>query len=90
MKIITGSIDVTKIDKSKIITGEKGKYLNVTIRLNDEKDQYKNDGMITQSVNREERIQGERGTILGNVRIVFDGNQTQKQQSNQINDDIPF
>lgn len=37
------SIDVTKIDKSKLIVGEKGTYLNLTVSVNDEKDNYGND-----------------------------------------------
>ena len=46
---ISASIDVTKIDKAKLIDGKKGTYLNITAFVNlDEKDQYDNNGMITQ------------------------------------------
>ena len=54
---ISASIDVSKIDKTKLIKGEKGTYLNITAFVNlDEKDQYDNNGMITQSVTADERI----------------------------------
>ena len=62
---ISASIDVTKIDKSKLIDGKKGTYLNLTAFVNlDEKDQYDNNGMVTQSVTAEEREAGTRGAIL--------------------------
>ena len=36
--IIATSIDLTKIPKDKIINGKKGKYIPITITLNDELD----------------------------------------------------
>ena len=67
---ISFSIDVTKIDKAKINNHKNGsKYVDMTCFINDELDQYGNRGMITQSVSREEREQGQRGAILGNVRV---------------------
>ena len=44
--IISGSIDLTKIDKSKIFEGKKGKYYPVTVVLNDEPSQYGDSGYI--------------------------------------------
>ena len=40
------SINLNNIDKSKIIDGKKGKYLPITITLNDEPDQFGNQGPI--------------------------------------------
>ena len=42
-KLISLKIDVKKITQSKLFKGEKGTYLDLTIALNDEKDQYGND-----------------------------------------------
>ena len=53
--IIKTSIDLTKIPKDKIIDGKKGKYLPVTITLNDEVDQFGNQGPIIVSQTKEER-----------------------------------
>ena len=44
--IINGSIDLTKIPKDKIIIGKKGKYLPISITINDEQDQFNQDGPI--------------------------------------------
>ena len=44
--IIATSIDLTKIPKDKIINGKKGKYLPITITLNDELDQFGNNGPV--------------------------------------------
>jgi hypothetical protein len=55
-KLLTGSIDVSKIDKSKLFKSEKtGKtYLNVSIWINDEVDKYGNCASIQQSTGRDE------------------------------------
>ena len=95
---ISASIDVTKIDKSKLIDGKKGTYLNITTFVNlDEKDQYDNNGMITQSVTQAEREAGTRGAILGNTKVFFrdDGgsNTTSlkaKEGFDQVSEDVPF
>ena len=43
MSIINLSINLDKIDKTKIIAGKKGKYLNLTVGANrDGEDQYGN------------------------------------------------
>jgi len=64
--ILRLSLDVSKIDKSKLYKGKKGIYLNAAVLLKDESDQYGNDGMIVQDVSKEEREQGVKGAILGN------------------------
>lgn len=55
-KLLTGSIDVSKIDKSKLYKSEKtGKtYLNVSIWVNDELDKYGNCASIQQSTGKDE------------------------------------
>ena len=68
MRILKGSIDVSKIDKSKLVTGKKGTYMNVSILIRDDVDQYGNTGFITQDTTKEEREQGIKGAILGNIK----------------------
>jgi hypothetical protein len=68
MRILKGSINLSKIDKAKIIAGAKGSYLNVSIMVKDELDQYGNTGFITQDTTKEERESGIKGTILGNIK----------------------
>jgi len=68
--IIKLNIDVLKIDKKRLFKGKKGTYANFTVLLRDETDQYGNDGMIVEDITAEEREAGNKGTILGNARIV--------------------
>ena len=44
--IIKASIDLNKIPKEKIFIGKKGKYLPITITVNDEPDQFGNPGPV--------------------------------------------
>jgi len=63
-------IDVTKIDKERLFRGQKGTYLDLTVFIDvDNKDQYGNNGMITQSTSKEDREAGVKGAILGNIKV---------------------
>jgi hypothetical protein len=67
----TIKIDVTKIEKSAIYIGEKGKYITVTLMDNrDGTDQYGNDGFAVQDIGKERRLAGEKGPIIGNWKHV--------------------
>lgn len=92
---ISASINVSKIDKTKLIEGKNGTYLNLTAFVNlDEKDQYDNNGMVTQSTTKEEREGGVQGAILGNTRVFFtDGGSSPspKQEAKEVStEDVPF
>ena len=64
-------IDVTKIDKERLFRGQKGTYLDLTVFIDvDKEDQYGNNGMITQSVSKEDRDAGVKGAILGNIKVI--------------------
>jgi hypothetical protein len=82
---ISLNINLSKIDKSKIVTGAKGKYIDLTAFVDlDEKDQYGNSGMITQSLSEDERKAGTKGPILGNSKVFWrDGSQQQPQSAQQ-------
>ena len=73
--IIKASIDLTKIPKDKIYAGKKGKYLPITITLNNDLDQFGNQGPVVVEQTKEERDAKAPKTYLGNVKIVWtDGN----------------
>ena len=85
MKIgVSLKIDVSKIDKSMLFKGQKGTYLDAKVFIDiDQKDQYDNNGMITQEVSKD-APQGTQGAILGNCRVFWNepsatGSATQKQ-----------
>ena len=69
--IIKGSINLDMIDKSKIFVGKKGKYLPVTITINDEVDNYGNQGPMVIEQSKEEREAKTPKTYLGNVKVVW-------------------
>ena len=73
--IIKTSINLNKIPKDKIIEGKKGKYLPVTITLNDELDQFGNNGPIIVSQTKEERETKTEKVYLGNVQVVWTNDQ---------------
>ena len=86
MKIgVALKINVSKIDKAKIFKGEKGSYLDMTCFIDvGQADTYGKNGMITQSVSKEERDAGVKGNILGNVKVFFnDQAQSTPSQANQ-------
>jgi hypothetical protein len=69
--IIKASINLSEIPKDKVIIGKKGKYLPVTITINDEVDQFGNQGPIVVAQTKEEREAKQAKTYLGNVQVVW-------------------
>ena len=69
--IIKASIDVNKIPKDKIFVGKKGKYLPISITINDELDQFGNQGPVVVEQTKEERDAKAPKTYLGNVKVVW-------------------
>jgi hypothetical protein len=55
--------------KVKIIEGKKGKYLPITITVNDEPDQFGNQGPVCIEQTKEEREAKAAKTYLGNVKV---------------------
>ena len=70
--LIAASIDITKIDKTKL---GKGKYLNFTISVNGETNQWGQNVAIVESQSKEERDAKKPKNYLGNGKVVWtDGN----------------
>ena len=100
--IIQASINLSNIPKDKIIDGKKGKYLPITIVVNDEIDNFGNQGPIIVAQSKEERDVKEAKTYLGNVKVVWTNgefpqpapreDQPQPQAKKQVvkEDDLPF
>lgn len=100
--IIKASINLNEIPKNKIIDGKKGKYLPITITINDETDQFGNQGPIMVEQSKEERDAKAPKTYLGNVKVVWtngsnvaaaprtDGQSATTQRSPAPMDDLPF
>ena len=73
--IIKTSINLNEIPKDKIYVGKKGKYLPITITLNDELDQFGNQGPVIVEQTKEERDAKAAKTYLGNVKVVWTNGQ---------------
>ena len=73
--IIKASINLNNVDKTKIINGAKGKYLPIVITLNDEVDQFGNQGPIIIEQSKEERESKAAKVYLGNVKVVWSNGQ---------------
>ena len=69
--ILKGNLDVTKIPKDKIYEGKKGKYISVVVAINNEVDQFGNNGSIQVDQTKEERDAKESKVYLGNVKVVW-------------------
>jgi hypothetical protein len=101
--IIKASINLNEIPKDKIYVGKKGKYLPITITLNDEVDQFGNQGPVIVDQTKEEREAKVAKTYLGNVKVVWSNGdnvdaaprtdqpqQAQVQAKQEVEDDLPF
>ena len=69
--IIKTSNNLNNIPKEKIFVGKKGKYLPITITLNDEVDQFGNQGPVVVEQTKEERDAKAAKTYLGNCKVVW-------------------
>ena len=69
--IISGNINLSKIDKSKIYEGKKGKYYPVTVVINNEVGEYGDSGYIMTEQTKEQREAKEQKSYLGNVKDIW-------------------
>ena len=53
-KLFIGKINLSKIDKTRLFTGEKGIYLDVAVWFSEEPDKYGNNLSIQQSTKKDE------------------------------------
>ena len=99
--IIKTSINLNNIPKDKIYAGKKGKYLPITITLNDEVDQFGNQGPVVVEQTKEERDAKVEKVYLGNVKVVWtndnnvgvaprDNNSAPASAPAAVEEDLPF
>lgn len=97
--MLTGSIDLNKIDKTRIVSTDKNgnpfengaKYLNVVVWINDEADKYGNNASIQISQSKEERESGVKATYIGNLKEPQSrSNEPTSAKRESVADDLPF
>jgi hypothetical protein len=101
MQIINFSVNLNKVDKSKIIKGKKGKYLPLTAFIQDEEDQYGNNVAVIQSQDEDERKNKTAKNYVANGKVVFQSEANAEPQKSEPkpkatfttqddNDGLPF
>ena len=81
-QLINATINVEKIDKSRLFKGEKGTYLNVVVSELQQPDQYGNTHSVYMQQTKEERDAKEQKIYLGNGKALnFDSGQPQPSQA---------
>tara|TARA_R110001592_G_scaffold19618_1_gene80263 strand:+ start:995 stop:1309 length:315 start_codon:yes stop_codon:yes gene_type:complete len=101
--IIKANINLNEIPKDKIYKGKKGSYLPITITINDEVDQFGNQGPVIVDQSKEERDAKSAKVYLGNVKVVWtNGSNVEAAPREDVNgqqapasfaaqpDDLPF
>ncbi len=82
--ILSGSINLSAIDKTKIVTAKNGnQYLNLTMMVQNES-QYGNNIWITQSQSKEEREAKEKANSLGNGAVRWLGGDITVAERNEV------
>ena len=87
--------------KIRLSWGKKGKYLPLTFTLNDDVDNYCNQGPVTVEQTKEERDAKVPKVYLGNVKVVWtngtnveaaprEGQPAQAMSKQSVEDDLPF
>lgn len=100
--IIQGSINLSQIDKTQIVNGKKGQYVNVTLFVNEESN-YGNNVAISQTQSKEQSEAKERKNYIGNAGVKWiskDGTlklaektevtNSQQNPEREVNVDLPF
>lgn len=88
--MISINLDVTKINKERLYKGVKGTYLDA-ILIPTPNSEY-GDYMIVESISKEEREAGTKGTILGNAKNIVKREAPTEPtvQDFQVDDDLGF
>ena len=95
---ITFNLNLSRLDKSKIVQGKKGSYYPVTVFVNDETDQFGNNVAVATGLTKEEREAGAKTEYICNGKVIStDGNvfaatkQEQAQSAPKAQEvDLPF
>lgn len=69
-QLIALNLNLSMINKAKLYQGKKGKYLSAVLHISQTVDQYGNNGFVVESISKEERDGGQRGTIIGNAKYI--------------------
>ena len=92
-RIIKVSLNLSKIDKKRIVVGEKTGNKYIDIILVETRDNKYGQWMVQESVSKDERSKGIKGNVLGNGKNMgneWDNSQSKSSSRNISEDDIPY
>lgn len=82
--LINVSVNLDKLDKTKIIKGKSGNYYNFTVSVNDQTSQYGDNASLFNTQSKEEREAKVEKVYVGNGKVVWtDGNITTAERQEQ-------
>lgn len=87
-KLLNLSVNVDKITPTRLYKGKKGRYLNLTVKLSEEPDEYGNHANIWESQTEEERKSKVDRNFLGSGKTIWED--TEKKQEKDQEDDLPW
>ncbi len=92
--LVSASLDVTKITKQKL---KDGKYLDITVSINDETNKFGQNVGVYETQSKDERESKEKKNYVGNGKVVWtDGTvelaqkDEQKEAKKESTPDLPF
>jgi hypothetical protein len=100
--IVNFSLDLTKLPKEKMIQGKKGTYINLSLSLNDQTNQFGSNASVVVTQSKEEREAKQDRVYVGNGKVIWtDGTITTADKENapaltsaaqqpDREDDLPF
>jgi hypothetical protein len=100
--IVNFSLDLTKLPKDKMIKGKKGTYINLSLSLNDQTNQFGSNASVVVTQSKEEREAKQDRVYVGNGKVIWtDGTITTADKENapaltsaaqqpDREDDLPF
>lgn len=95
--LINFSLNLDKLDKSKVVKGKNGNYYDLTLSVKDITDQYGNNVKVFNTQSKEERDAKASKHYVGNAKVVWtDGaiaaatGRTESKQAVAASDDDDF
>jgi len=82
--LLNFSLNLDKLDKSKVVKGKNGNYYDLTISINDETSQYGSNASIFDTQSKEQRDAKQDKNYVGNGKVVWtDGTIVVAQRQDQ-------
>lgn len=89
-KLLSISIDVSKLNKDRFYKGKKGTYASLDVWVSDEPDQYGNDASVSESLSKEEREAKTKKNYVGSGKKLYGWSKSTPSNDNPLSEEPPF